>query len=350
MGNERPTPEKLTEMMSQVSYDRICEAETIVRQFFPPTSLMYSRVLSEELDADVFIKHEDETPVGAFKVRGGLYFMRSNLSQFKPHPDGIYTGVVCATRGNHGQSLAYAGREFNVPVQIVVPVDNVASKNLAMRELGGVLTEEGSSYDECKEVANRFEPDYYYVQSGNQPELINGVGTYAKEIFDVMDQMGRTIDYIFAPVGLGSGVSGILTVAEKRGSENLRVIGCQTDKAPSVYEAFTTGIWKKITAKTEFADGLATAFPEDLPMAIMKRRKLKMVLVKDECIGRGIWDMYRTTGKVAEGAAAVSLEGARLWKEKEDIKGKTVVLVMTGRNIDAVWFENIRRKYSKKAR
>ncbi len=309
---------------SAVKYEEIVAAREVVYRYLPRTPMYLYPGLSKLLGCEVFLKHENHLPIGAFKVRGGVYFM-SRLSEEEKR-----RGVLCATRGNHGLSVAYAARLFGVPAVICVPEGNNPEKNKGMKDLGAELVISGKDYDEaCERAAELVEArGLRYIHAGNTPDLVRGVGTYAQEVFEDLDD----VDAVIVPVGLGSGACGTAIVAHHV-SPRTRVIGVQAENAPSVYLSWKNGgVIETETADT-LADGLATRKAAEMTLGILRALVHEMVLVSEDEIREAIRLLLRETHNLAEGAGAASLAAA--CKLRADLAGKRVVLILSGGNIDA---------------
>ncbi len=293
-----------------------------------PTPLLAHALLAAESGLDILVKHENHNPTNAFKVRGGL-----NLIASLPAPE--RRGVITATTGNHGQSIALACRREGVPCVIVTPVGNNPEKNAAMRALGAEVIEHGRDFDEARERVEQLQHErgLRYVHSANEPLLIAGVGTYALEIFEDAPD----VDVIFVPIGGGSGACGCCLVRSGVGSR-AKVIGVQAERA----DAFARS-WRgpsRVVAKTAetFAEGMATRVTFDLTFDILKRELDDIVTLSEDDLAEGVRLALRTTHNLAEGAGGAALIAAM--KCRESLAGKQVVCVMSGGNIDR---ETLRR-------
>ncbi|MGE5191308.1 MAG: threonine dehydratase [Deltaproteobacteria bacterium] len=305
------------------TYADVLAAAPIVGQFIRPTPLIEWPALSAELGCRFYLKHENHNPTAAFKVRGGIYLV-SRLS-----PADKARGILGCTTGNHGQSLAYACRQFGVRCVLIVPVGSNPDKIAAMRALGAELIEHGRDFDEarehCEEVQRR--EGLRYVHSANEPDLIAGVGTYALEIFDQLPDP----DAILVPVGLGSGICGTGLVAAERRPQT-KVIGVQSEGAPAVTLSWRAGEPVETGPPQTFAEGMATRVPASMTLALMRRVVHEMVLVSDSALREAIIRLLRTTHNLAEGAGAASTAAA--WQCRERFAGKKVVGVLSGGNLD----------------
>ena len=299
----------------------VYRARQVVDRHLPRTPLVRSEYLSAEFDADVYLKREDTLPTGAFKVRGGVTLV-SRLDEEFHDP-----GLIAASTGNHGQSVAYAGREFDVPVTIVVPEDANPSKVAAMERYGAEVLFHGEAFDDARERAEALaaEEGYRYVHSANEPGLVAGVGTAGLEVVEELPE----VDYLFSPVGGGSGATGYcLTVGELTDAE---VIGVQSEAAPAMHRAWSEGHLDPHDRMETFAEGVATRVPFTVTMGALRERLDGFRLVSETAIERGARELLTDAGIPAEGASATSLAAMR--EMEEEIRGKTVVFPITGRNV-----------------
>jgi len=287
-----------------------------------PTPLMRHPLLARETGLDIAVKHENHNPTGAFKVRGGLNLIGSLTAEER-------RGVVTATTGNHGQSIALACQREGVPCTIVTPVGNNPEKNAAMRAFGAELIEFGRDFDEARERVEQLQHErgLRYVHSANEPLLVAGVATYALEIFDEQPDT----DVILVPIGGGSGACGCGIVRSGLGSR-AKVIGVQAQRA----DAFTRS-WRGSErvvgdAADTFAEGMATRVTFDLTFDILRRELDDIVTLSEEELADGVRLALRATHNLAEGAGAASLMAAM--KLRDQLAGKKVVCVMSGGNID----------------
>ncbi len=309
--------------MNTPTYDDVVAAAQVVHTYLKPTPLYEWPGLSRLLGCHYLLKHENHTPTTAFKVRGGIYLV-SRLSDYQKR-----RGIIGCTTGNHGQSLAYACRLFGVRCVLVVPQNNNPDKIAAMRALGAELIEHGRDYDEarvhCESICRK--EGLRYVHSANEPDLIAGVGTYALEIFDELPQP----DVILVPVGLGSGICGTSLVASARHPVT-RVIGVQSELAPSVTLSWREGRPIETDTPRTLAEGMATRMPAEMTLQIMRRYVHDMVLVGEEELREAIRLLLRLTHNLAEGAGAASTAAA--FRLREQLAGKTVVGILSGGNLD----------------
>jgi threonine dehydratase len=315
-------------MQAQISVEQIHAAREIVYSELKPTPLIEYPLLEREIGARVFLKHENHQITGAFKIRGGLNFM-SRFARERSHD-----GVITATRGNHGQSVAMAAGVYSIPATIVVPFGNNPEKNEAMRAYGARLIEYGRDFDEARAEAERLSnaENLRYIHSANEPHLINGVGTYALEIIEAVSIRGVQADAIFVPIGLGSGVCGVIT-AFRSLSPKTRIYGVQAEGAPSVYLSWKEGHVVETTDANTFADGVATRVPAALTLDIIRNGIDEIVLVSDSEIISAIRLLWRTTHNLVEGAGAAAT--AAIVKLRDKLKGQNVINVLTGGNLDS---------------
>jgi threonine dehydratase len=315
--------------MQEPTLNDVYAARERVYRAMRPSPLLRHPVLAAETGLDLFVKHENHNPTGAFKVRGGLNLVGCLTAEER-------RGVITATTGNHGQSIAFACQREGVPCTIVVPLGNNPEKNAAMRAYGAELIEFGKDFDEAREqveqlqVARRLR----YVHSGNEPLLIAGVATYALEMFSDMPD----IDAILVPIGGGSGASGCALMRTWLGSR-ARVIGIQAARADAFARSWQTGTRVVGESADTFAEGMATRVTFDLPFGILKRELDEIVTLTEDELAAGVRLALRATHNLAEGAGAASIAAAL--KLRDTLAGKKVVAVMSGGNIDAHKLERV---------
>ena len=299
----------------------VLAAANRIRPYLPPTPLRHSPAVSEAVGAEVHLKHELHLPTGAFKVRGGVNLV-SQLSEAERN-----AGVISASTGNHGQSVAYAARLFGVRAIICAPVNSNPAKVEAMKELGATVELVGADFDEAREACERLAASrgYRYIHSGNEPHLIAGVGTHTLEILSVEP----TIDVIIVPIGGGSGAAGACIVA-KAVNPQIKVIGVQSEKAPAAYLSWKAGKPVESTNST-WAEGLATRTPFELPQRILRRLLDDFVLVSDEAISSAVRFLLARNRTLVEGAAAAPLAAALMLKDS--LAGHRVAMILSGGNI-----------------
>lgn len=308
----------------------IYRARPRVYRHMRPSPLLRHPLLAEALGADVYVKHENHNPTGAFKIRGGFNLIGSLSDEERRR------GVISASTGNHGQSMALACRTHGVPCTIVVPIGNNPEKNAAMRAYGAEVIEHGRDFDDARERVEQLQAErgLRYVHSANEPLLLAGVGTYALEIFEELPD----VDAIFVPIGGGSGACGCVMTRTGLGSR-ARVIGVQAEQADAFARSWR-GPARVVGERAEtFAEGMATRVTFDLTFNMLKRELDEMVTLSEAEIADGIRLGLRTTHNLAEGAGAASIAAA--WKQREAWRGRRVVCVMSGGNLDAATLARI---------
>jgi len=303
-----------------MTFRDILEARARVYQHLQRTPLHPYPGLSEELGAQVWVKHENHLPVGAFKVRGGV-----NLGLQLGEEERV-RGLYTASTGNHGQSIAYGGRVAGVAVTVAVPEGANPEKMAAMRHLGAEVIEHGSDFDEAREWIHGVarEKDGRFI-GPTEPELLAGYGTYALEIFEDLPD----VDVIVVPVGAGGGSSGCCVVA-KTLSPEVQVIATQAQQAPAAYESWRAG--RPVQAATQTrAEGLATRVPFENTQSILREHLDDFVLVSEEAMEDAVRLLLEHTHNLAEEAGAASLAAALGMRDQ--LRGKQVVLVQSGGNL-----------------
>lgn len=303
------------------------EAAALVHAAFPPTPQYAWPLLAARTGAEAWVKHENHTPTGAFKVRGGVTYMRA-LRRDRPE----VRGVISATRGNHGQSLAWAGARAGVPVTIVVPHGNSTEKNAAMRALGATLIEHGEDFDAARvEAARLAEARGLEFAPSFAPDLVLGVATYALELF----RAAPPLDALYVPIGLGSGICGCILARDLLGLRT-EIVGVQSTGAPAYALSVMMGKVVTTPSADTLADGMATRIPDPAALAIIRRGAARIVTVSDDLVAEAIRAYWQDTHNLAEGAGAAPL--AALLSEREAMAGRRVGLVLCGGNIDLALF------------
>jgi threonine dehydratase len=301
------------------------DAARLVHAHVPPTPQHAWPLLAARAGCEVWVKHENHTPTGAFKVRGGITWF-DRLRRERPR----VRGVVSATRGNHGQSLAFAGRRAGVAVTIVVPHGNSVEKNATMRAFGARLVEHGRDFDAAREEAERLAAaeDLVFAPSFG-PDLVLGVATYALELF----RGAPPLDALYVPIGLGSGICGCVLARDLLGlGATTEIVGVQSAGAPAYALSLAAGEVVRTDSADTHADGMATRIPDEAAFRIIRRGAARIVTVTDEEVAAAIRAYWQDTHNLAEGAGAAPL--AALLQERERIAGRRVGLVLTGGNID----------------
>jgi threonine dehydratase len=307
--------------------EQLKTAGTLIGAAMAPTPARRWPLLDQRLDAVTIVKHENHAPTGAFKVRGGLLYM-DRLKRERP---GV-PGVISATRGNHGQSLAFAGARAGVNVVIVVPRGNSVEKNAAMQALGAELIEHGSDFQEAREHAGAIaaERNLEFVPSF-AGDLVLGVATYAMELFAAAGDL----DVLYVPIGLGSGICGCILARDLLRLKT-EIVGVQAEGAPAYALSFREGRPVSTNSCETFADGVATRIPDAAAVEIICKGAQRIVLVSDDEIAEAVRHYWTDTHNLAEGAGAAPLAGAI--QERDRNRGRKIGLVLTGGNIDLALF------------
>ncbi len=302
----------------------------LVRSVVPATPQHAWPLLARRTGAQVWVKHENHTPIGAFKIRGGVTYLDALKRSGRQ-----FSGVVTATRGNHGQSIALAAARAGLPCTIFVPHGNSREKNTAMQALGAELIVIGSDFDACRPHAAEFadQHGYHYVPSFHA-DLVKGVATYALELFSAV----KDLDAVYAPIGMGSGICGLISVRDLLGLQT-HIIGVVADAAPAVALSFEQGRLLNTNAAATFADGMACRVPGAEPVDIIRRGAARVVRVTEDEIAEAIRAYYTDTHNLAEGAGAAPL--AALLKERSSMQGKRIGLILSGGNIDREPFADV---------
>jgi threonine dehydratase len=286
--------------------------------------------LAKRTGANVWVKHENHTPIGAFKVRGGVVYL-DGLKRREPK----VKGVVTATRGNHGQSVAKAAASAGLPCTLFIPHGNSREKNRAMEAFGAELAVVGADFDESAEHAARFaqERGHHFVPSFHA-DLVKGVATYALEMF----RAAADLEIVYVPIGMGSGICGVITVRDLLGLDT-DVVGVVAENAPAVALSFEAGRPVPTNSCVTFADGLACRVPHPEALVVICAGAARIVRVSEDEIAAAIRHYYEDTHNLAEGAGAAAL--AALLQERDAMRGKRVGLVLSGGNIDREVFAQV---------
>lgn len=312
------------------SIDEITEAQRLVYALMSPTPQIVWPLLCELLGTEVWVKHENHTPIGAFKARTAVVYVAEVFAgSNKPN------GLVTATRGNHGQSVALAARRFNVAAHIVVPKGNSVEKNAAMRAQGADLIEHGADYQEAKEHAQQLEAQHgwHFVPSYDR-NIVKGVATYWLEFFAA----APNLDVVYVPIGQGSGICSCCAVRNGLGLKT-RIVGVVADAAPAYALSFEAGRSIAAPVTTLLGDGLACRVPDEASLALIQQNVERVVRVSDEEMAEAMRLYFTHTHNVVEGAGAAGLAAAL--KEKHVLQGKRVGLVATGANVDRAVFARV---------
>ncbi len=325
MPNSQSNVVQQVEMQSLLSFDlaELEHAAELVYRVMPPTPLFSWPKLKRRLGCSVLVKHENHTPTGAFKVRGGIVYLDRLC---RSHP-GI-PGVISATRGNHGQSIAFAAARAGVAATIYVPVGNSPDQNSAISAFGARLVEFGRDFDEARHEAFRVAAaeGLHFVPSFHR-DLVAGVASYALELF----RSGGELDAVYVGVGMGSGICGLIAVRDALGLK-ADIVGVGPYEAPATAHSFAAGKAVSHPSARTFADGLATREPNDQAVAAICRGVARFTQVTESEIAEAMRMYFDDVHQIAEGAGAAPL--AALWKDRERMAGKRVAVVLSGGNIE----------------
>lgn len=309
--------------MHRLTRDDIEQAASLVYQVMPATAQYAWPLLAERLSCTVWVKHENHTPTGAFKVRGGITFMHWLK---RMHPE--VKGIVSATRGNHGQSVALAASALGLRALIVVPQGNSPEKNNAMRGFGGEVVEHGRDFDEAREEAARLAQLHgLYLVPPFHTELVKGVATYALELFSAAPEL----DTVYVPIGCGSGICGVIAARDALGLKT-EVVGVVSTEAAAAKLSFEARDLRETASANTFADGLAVRKPVPEAFAIYAAGAARIVAVSEAQISEAMRIYYSDTHNLAEGAGAAAL--AALIKERDAMQGRKVGVILSGGNVD----------------
>ncbi|MEZ5856073.1 MAG: threonine dehydratase [Hyphomicrobiaceae bacterium] len=282
-------------------------------------------LLSARAGTEVLVKHENHTPIGAFKVRGGIIYLDELLNAPQAERP---AGVITATRGNHGQSIARAATAAGIASTIVVPHGNSVEKNRAMTAFGARLIEYGKDFDEAKDEAARLAAaDGLHMVPSFHPALVKGVATYALELF----RAAGPIDAVYVPIGMGSGISGLMAARDALGLST-EIIGVVAEGAPAVALSFAAGRPVPTNSAITFADGMACRDPNPESLALILRGAADVIRVSEDEIAEAIRNIYEDTHNIAEGAGAAAF--AALMKDHRRKKGQRLAIILSGGNID----------------
>ena len=305
-------------------------AQEIVAAAMPPTPAHAWPLLSERLGASAVVKHENHTPTGAFKVRGGLVYV-DRLKRERPNT----AGLISATRGNHGQSLAFAASRYRIPVTIYVPHGNSVEKNAAMRALGAELIESGHDFQAALEAAAVIARDRgWHFMPSFHPMLVRGVASYSLELLRAVPDLQT----LYVPIGLGSGICGAIAVRDALGLAT-DIVGVVSAAAPAYARSLEAGHAVSCEATTRIADGVACRTPVEAALDTIRRGVERVVEVSDDEVETAMRALFEDTHNVAEGAAAAGL--AALLRERGRSAGQSVGVILTGANVDADQFARV---------
>ena len=302
----------------------------IVRDAMPPTPQQRWPLLEQRLGATVWLKHENHTAVGAFKLRGGLVYFDA-LRRREP----TCRGVISATRGNHGQSVGFAARRHGLSATIVVPHGNSVEKNAAMRALGVELVEHGDDFQAAREHAGRLatERGLHMVPSFHD-DLVRGVATYWLEFFEATAGPDAP-DVVFVPIGQGSGICACAAARAHTGAR-ARIVGVVSAHATAYQQSFRTGQVVEAPVTTQLADGMACRVPDAQALEIIRREVDDVIAVSDDEVAAAMRALFADTHNAAEGAGAAALAG--VMQQRSRWAGKSVGLTLSGGNVDSAVF------------
>jgi threonine dehydratase len=320
-------------MLNTISLPSIAEVESAAASIYrimQPTPQYSWPLLNERLSTELWVKHENHTPTGAFKARTAVVYIEE-LMKREPNTRGLIT----ATRGNHGQSVALGAKRFGIPATILVPEGNSREKNSAMRAQGATLIEFGADYQAAREkaVALAAEQNLHMIQPFHY-DIVRGVATYWLELFTAV----KDIDVAYVPVGMGSGICSAVAVRNGLGLKT-KIVGVVSTLAPSYAESFEKGTVVEAPVSTRIADGMACRKADAEQLAIMRDNVERMVRVTDDEVEASMRHIFTDTHNVVEGAGAASLAAAL--KEKQQLHGKRVAVVATGANVDKDVFARV---------
>jgi threonine dehydratase len=310
------------------SLDELHEAAARVHALILPTPQYPWPKLARRTGCEVWVKHENHTPTGAFKVRGGIIYMEELARRGAP------PGVISATRGNHGQSIALAAARARIPATIYVPRINSVDQNAAMQGFGATIVEFGDDFDQARVEAVRVadERGLHFVPSFHE-DLVRGVASYALELF-----AAAALDVVYVGIGMGSGICGLITARDVLGLRT-EIVGVVAENAPAMARSLAAG--RPVTTATArtFADGIATRVPHELAYQIIARGSAGIVEVSDDEIAEAVRIYFDDTHQVAEGAGAAPL--AAVMKERSRRAGQRVGVILTGGNIERARYRRI---------
>jgi len=310
--------------------DEVRAASDLLYRFMRPTPQFCWPLMCERLGTEVWVKHENQTLTGSFKARTAVVYV-DELMKREPGT----RGLIAATRGNHGQSVALAAKRFGLPATILVPHGNSREKNAAMRAQGATLVEHGNDYQAARERAEvlaaeqglHMVPPYHY-------DIVRGVATYWLELFSSVND----IDMAYVPIGMGSGICSAVAVRNGLGLK-AKLVGVVSAHAPSYAESFEQGRVVEMPANTKVADGMACRKPDEAALANLLKNVDHMVRVSDDEVEESMRHMFSDTHNVVEGAGAAALAAAL--KERDRVRGKRVALVASGANVDRELFARV---------
>jgi threonine dehydratase len=306
------------------------EAADLVHRVVPPTPQYCWPLLSQRIGAELWVKHENHTPIGAFKLRGGLVYL-DHARRAEPN----LHGVVTATRGNHGQSVAYAAARLGLAATVVVPYGNSIEKNRAMAAFGARLVEAGHDFQAAYEHAiGLAEREGLHLVRTFHPVLVRGVASYGLELFGALPDL----DVVYVPIGQGSGISGVIAAREAL-RRRADIVGVVAENAPAYALSFKAGAPVGTNSAETIADGLAVRVPDSAALEVIRRGAARIVAVSEAEIRRAMRILYTDTHNLAEGAGAAAFAAAL--QERRQLSRKRVAVVLSGGNIDRALFAQV---------
>ena len=317
--------------MPLFTLDQLRSARELIYQYMAPTQQLAWPLLGERLGAELWVKHENHTPTGAFKVRGGLIYL-DELTKAQPDCPGIIT----STRGNHGQSIPFAARAFGLPVQVLCPENNSREKVRAMRAWGAEVELFGQDYEESRqETVRRAQEGGLHIIGPFHEPLVRGVATYALELFEAAPDL----DVVYVPIGMGSGCCGLITVRDLLGlkTEIVGVVSAGADAYALSHEAGR--IVATNATDTVLGDGMDCRSPWEQPVEIINNGAARIVRVTDDELADAMRAYYSDTHNIAEGAGAAALAAAM--QERDHLQNKKVGVILSGGNVDADLFAQV---------
>lgn len=310
--------------------DELRAAADLVHGRMPPTPQYNWPALSQRLGVETWVKHENHTPTGAFKIRGAFTFIDWLT---RAHPDA--NGIVTATRGNHGQGQALAARAVGLRAVVVVPHGNSTEKNAAMRAFGAELVVHGADFDAAREEAMRIAAaEGLFMVPPFHPELVRGVASYALELFEAVPDL----DCVYVPIGCGSGICGVISARDALGLAT-QIVGVVSDRADCAKRSVAAGRPVPTDSATTFADGMAVRVPVAEALAVYGPGAARIVTVSDDAIAEAIRILLQDTHNLAEGAGAAPL--AALMAERGRGAGRRAAVILCGQNIDRDWLATV---------
>jgi threonine dehydratase len=325
-------------MIQTISIPSLAEVRAAgesVYRFMPPTPQYSWPLLNVRLGTELWVKHENQTPTGSFKARTAVIYVEELMKR-----EPLTRGLITATRGNHGQSVALAAQRFHLPATIVVPHGNSREKNEAMRAQGADLIEFGDDYQSAREKATALAeerqlhmvPPYHY-------DIVRGVATYWLELFSAVED----VDVAYVPIGMASGICSAVAVRNGLGLKT-KLVGVVSTLAPSYAESFEKGTVVEVPVSTRIADGVACRKAEAEPLAVLLQNVDHIVRVTDDEVEAAMRHFFTDTHNVVEGAGAAGLAGAL--KEQVQLQKKRVAVVATGANVDREVFARVLRAHT----